>query len=155
MWVSISEKHEVSNFGEIRNKATGKILKQFKGKDGYLRIQLDRRTQTVHRVVAKAFCLKTPGKDFVNHIDGNKKNNSADNLEWCTRSENIKHAYTHGLIVPAIGEQNGRSKLKSTDVKFIKDNYKKGDSKYGAKALAAKYNVAHQTICAVVHGQNW
>ena len=44
------------------------------------------------------FLEKVKGKNYVNHIDGNKENNSAENLEWCTPSENTKHAFKMGLI---------------------------------------------------------
>lgn len=155
MWIDVSPNYEVSSGGHIRNKITGKVLAEFVGKDGYLRTQFDGKTRTVHRVVATAFIPASTGKDFVNHKDGNKRNNSVENLEWCTRGENMIHAYSHGLIKPPKGEANGRAKLSFEDVQFIKENYKKGDAEYGAKAFAKRFNVAHQTICAVVSGQNW
>lgn len=46
----------------------------------------------------------------MNHIDGNKRNNHISNLEWCTNSENIKHAYKNGLIIPKYGDQHSQSK---------------------------------------------
>ena len=55
-------------------------------------------TQQLHRVVAFLFIDKVEGKNFVNHIDGNKDNNCSDNLEWVTKSENTKHAHENGLI---------------------------------------------------------
>ncbi len=155
MWADISANYDASSDGHIRNKKTGKILAEFVGKDGYLRTQFDGKTRTVHRVIVMAFIPAVVGKDFVNHKDGNKQNNSVENLEWCTREENMKHAYSHGLKKPPKGEANGRAKLSYEDVQFIKENYKRGDREYGAKALAKKFNVAHQTICAVVSGQNW
>lgn len=155
VWVDISPKYEASEDGHIRNKKTGRVLHEFVGNDGYLRTQFDGKTRTVHRVIASAFVPADVGKDFVNHKDGDKKNNRADNLEWVTRSENMFHAYAHRLKNPPKGESNGRSKLSSEDVLFIKQNYSRGDKEYGAKALAKKFNVAHQTICAVVSGQNW
>lgn len=50
-----------------------------------------------HRIIATAFCPHEPGKDYVNHKDGDKLNNSADNLEWVTRSENTLHSFQTGL----------------------------------------------------------
>ena len=111
MWISISDKYEASLDGHIRNKNTKRILREFVGKDGYLRTQFDGKSRTVHRVIALAFIPQIESKDFINHKDGNKQNNSVDNLEWCTRSENMKHAYKHNLK-SSIGIKNGRNKPK-------------------------------------------
>lgn len=154
MWVSILGKYEVSDTGSVRNVKTGRVIKQFKGKDGYMRLQIAGKSRTVHRLVATAFIPAEVGKDFVNHKDCNKENNAADNLEWCTRSENIRHAIENGLI-NQVGSNNGRSKLTEADVNFIRANHIRGDKDYGTKALAKRFGVARQTISAVVSGQNW
>jgi hypothetical protein len=154
MWVEICHGYEVSDTGQVRNKKTGRELKQFVGKDGYLRTQIAGKTFVIHRLVAYAFVRNSTGKDFVNHIDGVKTNNCASNLEWCTRSENMKHAYALGLKVSK-GTKNGRSKLTLSDVVYIRLNYIPGDKEHGATALAKKFGVARQTICAVASGQNW
>jgi len=156
MWAEIpnAEGYEASHKGEIRNKKTGRILKQFLGNDGYLRIQIAGKTRLVHRLIADTYLVKPDGKDFVNHMDGDKQHNNVGNLEWVTRSENMEHAYRHGLK-NSIGYKNGRSKLKMDDVAFIRKNYVPGDKEFGATALAKKYGVARQTISAVASGQNW
>lgn len=154
MWIDVSEKYEVSNEGHIRNKRTGHVLKEFAGKNGYLRTQFDGKTRSVHRTVAEAFIEKVAGKDFVNHKDGNKRNNRVENLEWCTRSENMKHAYRHGLKC-SFGEKNSRAKLSKEDVNEIRRVYVPADKDFGTKALSEKYGVARQTISAVINGQNW
>ena len=51
-----------------------------------------------HRLVAQLFIPNINGKPCINHIDGNKKNNHVNNLEWCSHKENTRHAITTGLI---------------------------------------------------------
>lgn len=155
MWIRILDNYEVSDTGLIRNAKTGREVKQYVGKDGYCRTQIAGKTRTVHRLVAFAFVPADPGKHFINHKDGNKRNNRADNLEWVTRSENMQHAYAHGLKKAPSRTKNGRSKLTEEDVSFIRKHYIPGDTEFGAKALAKKFGVVHQTIAAVFHGQNW
>ena len=156
MWQKIldAEGYEASADGRIRNAKTGRLLKQHIGNDGYLRIQIAGKTRLAHRVIADIFLLKPVGKDFVNHKDGNKQNNRADNLEWVTRSENMQHAYENGLK-SAAGVKNGRSKLTEADVAFIRGHCIPGDKEFGASALSKKLGVARQTISAVFHRQNW
>ncbi len=153
-WISYDSLYSVSSDGHIKNVKRNLVLREYVGKDGYLRTQLHGKTFVVHRIVAKMFIPNPQGLPEVNHKDGNKQNNSVENLEWVTRSDNLRHAYKTGLK-NAKGTKNSRSILTENDVEYIKSNYKKGDATFGAKALAKKYGVAHQTICAVAHGQNW
>ena len=66
-------------------------------RDGYVIGILGRKYVQFHRVIASIFCERELGKDFVNHIDGDKTNNNASNLEWVTRSENALHSFRTGL----------------------------------------------------------
>lgn len=88
---------EVSNTGLIRNKH-GLIRKTTVAKNGYERVGFHGGQETVfvHRLVARAFCDGYADGLLVNHKDGDKLNNNAENLEWVTQSENIKHAYAIG-----------------------------------------------------------
>ena len=102
-WKDIQNTHyQVSNFGRIRNAQNGRVLKQQINTRGYKAIRIkdlkgNKISKTVHRLVAIAFCDNPRGCNEVNHIDANKLNNKADNLEWCTRGENIKHAWDNNL----------------------------------------------------------
>lgn len=75
----------------------------------------------VHRLLAIQFIeCNDKSKDCVNHIDGNKLNNSLENLEWVTRPYNTKEAFNQGLH--KLGEDHHNSKLTRGDVKYILDN---------------------------------
>ena len=58
----------------------------------------NRKNVSVHRLVAEAFIPNIDNLPHVNHKDGDNNNNRIDNLEWCSRSENVKHAYKNNLI---------------------------------------------------------
>lgn len=80
----------------------GKMLKQSTNHKGYFTVGITyigkkQKNVLVHQLVAKAFIPNPESKPHINHIDGNKKNNTVSNLEWCTPGENIRHAYAHGL----------------------------------------------------------
>ena len=84
-----------SRWGGYRNYP-GKNLKQEEMQDGYKRIVLMqnavKKRYMCHRLVAETFIENTDDKPFINHIDGDRGNNTIDNLEWCTQSENERHS---------------------------------------------------------------
>lgn len=97
------------------NKYCGSTLKKGKSSNGYEIVHLKndsgRRTiYLVHRLIAEIFVYNPDpsNKNVVNHIDGNKKNNHASNLEWVSYSENNLHAYKTGLKKPAGGGDHGQ-----------------------------------------------
>lgn len=106
--------YQVSNLGRVKSlphirrrryrtgeiypyRVSGKLLTPQHSVGGYLQVILqngpDKKVQKVHRLVCQAFHGNSPkDRNEVNHIDGNKKNNSSENLEWCSREENCRHA---------------------------------------------------------------
>lgn len=84
----------VSNFGRVKSVTKGlrggkeKILKQTPKTNGYLRVSINNKTQHTHSLVALAFIGERPKELYIDHIDRNKLNNRANNLRYCTRSEN-------------------------------------------------------------------
>lgn len=119
-----SGRYEVSNLGRVRSTAelrrfthwrTGqehfrqtkyKILAQQMQNSGYMLVQLfdgeTRKAETVHRLVAGAFCGGFFDGAEVNHMDGVKTNNTPGNLEWVSRRENNLHAVEIGLNTQAV-----------------------------------------------------
>ena len=87
--------YSVSDTGDVRNDATGKILKPIDAGNGYFRVCLYKEKRgtlmLLHRLVAKNFIPNPEGKPEVNHIDGNPGNNAVSNLEWSTKGENCRH----------------------------------------------------------------
>ena len=156
-WVKINDFLEVSDFGEV--KSHGKIIKGEITSGGYCRVHISHKGVQykflVHRLVAEAFILNPKRLPEVNHIDGNKQNNSVDNLEWCTRSQNTSHAFKTGLR-NYNGCKNPHSKLTQSDVETIRGIYVRGkhceNNSYG---LAKRYNVSPKTIQNVVNGNHY
>lgn len=106
-WRTINDypNYEVNNAGEVRNVKTNKVLKPRPSTKGYDRVSLynkdGQRDAYIHRLVAQYFCDGYSNDLDVNHKNGHKTTNRSDNLEWCTRSENIRHAYETHLREPS------------------------------------------------------
>lgn len=106
-WLTIKDfpDYEASNLGRIRNAKTGRIMRTNVNSSGYetvcLRKNKTQYTKRVHRLIADTFFDGNHDCLDINHIDGDKLNNHISNLEVCTRSENIRHAFEHGLKTPS------------------------------------------------------
>jgi len=102
--------YEVNEFSEVRSLSKRnyyKIMPQRIDRAGYWTVRLSNKgkdcTVYVHRILGFAFLENTDNKCCINHIDGNKRNNNILNLEWVTHAENMKHAYSTGLIITLPG----------------------------------------------------
>jgi hypothetical protein len=101
--------YQISNKGNVRSvdrfdgvhDRAGTVIKQSLKPNGYLQVGLRKHNQRkwvgVHRLVAIHFIDNPENKPQVNHIDGNKQNNTVENLEWVTQEENQQHAIRTGL----------------------------------------------------------
>ena len=101
----LDTQYEVSNLGNVRNKNTKAVLSQEDTGNGYLCVglQMDKgvyKKTRVHRMVAMAFLefQRTEERNEVDHINGNKSDNSVDNLRWCTHKENMNNPVTRRKI---------------------------------------------------------
>lgn len=105
------------------------------------------------QLVAAAFIPNPCNLPQVNHIDGDKTNNSAANLEWVTNLENMQHAVRTGLR--PLGEKVPNAKFTNEQVQEIRKEYEPNVRGKGIKALAKKYGVAYSTIKNILYGRKW
>ena len=155
--------YEVSNYGKVRSvdrmvkcgnkflKIFGKELSQAKDAHGYRRVSLTRngkgKTKKVHRLVAQAFIPNPNSLPEVNHISGDKSDNSIFNLEWIGRRKNIEHAKNNGFY------KSIPKKLSKQEVREIRQLYKPYSTSGSSIALSLKYGVSAPYIWRIVHGE--
>jgi hypothetical protein len=154
MWKDIDENIMVCEEGLVATKPRtltngrkykGKILTEYRDKDGYPRVfyKVNRVgiNKIVHRLIAKAFIPNPLNKPQVNHKNGIKWDNRIKNLEWVTNLENKRHSSKMGL--------EHTPKIPNELVKEIKDKYATG--KYTQRKLAKEYNTQHSNIWWVLN----
>lgn len=155
----------VSNLGNVKKIAHERIYEQggirryeekpynFYFKRGYARVGIFMpslgitKILFVHRLVAECFIPNPDKKETVNHINGIKSDNRAENLEWATIQENLSHS--HLVLGSNVGLKNGRAKLTEQQVLEI---YK---SNLTSTQLSKIYGVSDAAICKIKNGENW
>lgn len=180
--ISRSTDYEVSDHGRVRRRVDskltrnkriykkGRMTKKSINSHGYvvavLRCGMEQKQKAykVHRLVLEAFVGECPeDKEQANHIDGIKDNNHISNLEWVTRSENVRHAFKLGLNKIEKGENHPAAKLKEKEVRLIKkllasDSYKlkQNDPKRISQAkISEMFNVTPVMISLIYREKNW
>lgn len=153
--VGYEDLYHVSNFGRLKSFKRSKphILKPRISTDGYLRVALNKGNKQkdfkVYRLVAICFIPNPEEKPEVNHRDGNPLNNHVGNLEWCTRSENMRHAVDTGLS--PLGEEHPKAKLTAEQVRFIRLN----PDPLNTIELAEMFGVDSTTISQIQLGRRY
>ena len=159
----------ISNKGNLKSVKTLKDVKLFTKDDGYVSytLRLDNKGyyKYIHRLVAEAFVDNPNNKGQVNHINGIKGDNRAENLEWVTPAENIRHAIETGLLKykkkekdiknskHSKGEDANGSLLNPEKVIKIRVLHETGE--YKQVELAEMFGVNHRTINDVIKRRQW
>jgi len=154
----------INKSGDIFSYISNKTIKPYLHRDGYLQIYLckngKKKNIKIHRLVAQIFVPNINNKPQVNHKNGNKKDNYFENLEWCTPSENIKHAFKIGLkCITENGmkasSKNGiaRRKLRHDDIEKIKKLHDKKE--YSQRQLAKMFSVGQTAINRIVNNKTY
>ena len=154
LWLPVREYeglYEVSDHGRVRGPKGD--VKPKPTNSGYHRTEFwrkgQRRRPSLHRVVAQTFVANPDEKPQVNHLDGNKLNNKASNLEWCTASENMIHAV---MLHNRTGENVSTSKLKSDEVIAIRVLLTKG---VPGQWIADLFCITNAQISHIKNNQHW
>jgi len=146
--------YEVSSFGGVINKKTGKALRPtLHGK--YLGVSLRRNGKThkkyIHQMVLEAFVGPRPSATHqASHDNGDRRDNSLSNLAWKTRSENAEDKRRHGTM--PLGETHANSFLPEDAVREIRQLYKAGTP---VKTISSLFGLKHGTTYQIARGSRW
>ena len=154
--------YQISTDGRVwayRRKGSstkGKWLKPGQHYKGYLTYTLTnakgkRKFWFAHRLVANAYIANPRGCKELNHRNGKKTDNAVANLEWCTRLENMKHAFRQGMVPIHRGEAHGQAKLTEKEVLEIRVLYSGLGAKPKQRDTAALYGVNQALLWGIVH----
>ena len=143
--------YEASNFGRVKNLKRNKFIGISRKGKGYLSLDLSGNGKSlrtsVHRLVGEYFVSNPFGKPDINHLNGIRNDNRAVNLEWCTQSENNRHAFRLGLAKP-------RAKLTIKQVKKIRE-LRAIIPRVKIRILAERYGVSKRNIVMIQQRETW
>lgn len=159
IWKNIPDTvYSVSSLGRVASRKYGKWrMMRLSISNGYIRIDLrvngSRKSPLVHGLVAEAFLGPKPTPTHeVNHIDGDGKNNRAENLEWVTKSQNARHRFDILKRGNARGNANGLAKLTDAKVREIRARRAAGES---LTSIAADYGVSFSNVSHIARRKTW
>ena len=136
--------------GSVFSKRRNKYLKPCLTKAGYF--TYGSQLGTVHRLIAEHFLGGIPVGMVVNHIDGNKQNNTLSNLEITSHSANTKHAFDTGLTTKPKGERNSQAKLSDKECLELCLDLKNG---LDNETIAIKYGLHSRYVSLIRGGKRW
>ena len=159
--------YSVSSLGRVRSepiqtsrigRQRGRVLKCHYDSKGYPQFAMSlpgghRKTMKVHSAVASAFLGARPPGAQINHISGDKNDNSVTNLEYVSCRRNVRHAWENGLRTAEQlrGEGHGMAKLTADQVREIRSSY----GQVTAPELARRFGVTAQCIWMVLKRKTW
>ena len=151
-----NDTYEISNIGRFRRASNGRLSTPQENGSGYYQVSMSRggkRTlYALHRLVLEVFDSPCPHGKECNHKDGDKSNNGIDNLEWVTRSENIRHAIDTGLHYQVRGEESGKTNMTESDVIEITRRRKAGE-RY--PSIAADFGITPESASQIARRVTW
>lgn len=160
---SLNNLYEVSNFGKVRSaqgRYKNKVLREYINYPhnvnyNFVEVHIDGKKQIkkVHKLVAEVFCDNPNNYPIVMHLDNDRRNNSASNLQWGTLAMNSQQMINEGRGNKSKGSKHYLSKLTEEMVLEIRQKYI--PYKYTLTQLAKEYNVSFSLIGHVVKNRNW
>lgn len=157
VWKTVKDfpDYEISSMGRVKSNKTGRgacvaFLKSSNNGQGYKYVSLrgdgSVKNCFVHRLVAEAFLPIDESRNDVNHKNGIKHDNRLENLEWCNKHENMRHAYDIGLL------KSPNAKLCERDVEIIRRLWFSGVHR---EVISDVFEISFAQISRIVNKGNW
>lgn len=155
----------IPNFPQCRADDKGNIYRIYRNgklrklvqrpdKNGYMRIRVrqngHRLCLGVHRLICSTFHGHCPENMMSRHLDGNRLNNSPNNLRWGTAKENSDDKWKHGTMCTK--EKHGRARFTQKDIDLIRSRYANGDTQ---QAIANDFATIQSRISEIVTRKTW